>query len=279
MKKNCIWLTCALILSLSATASAWADSYTSAQTSINPAVGQGITNTPGCSFCQTTVSATSLISNSGGTGNASASAGFGALDAASSATSGVSSSSPFTSNSAFADAYFQDSFSVLSGSSGTGTFQIAFVSTGTTVSATGNGFAEIFLKMLVGNGSFLGALSSVYDVRDCEPPVPPFISCGGLTTNGLPTTVFNIDASNGDTIVLSGSVEASSYAYSDGSGASAVDPVSVFITAPAGFTYATASGATYSPTTSAVPEPGSLFLLSSGLACLGAWRRRMLNRI
>jgi hypothetical protein len=260
MKKNCVWLACALILS--ASVQAWPDSVTGVQTSVS-IPNANTTDSPPCSpNCPTMTSAMSLLVNSGGTGNASASAAFGTLDAASSIAGD---------GGADASATFRDSLSVLSGSSGTGTFQIAFVTTGTTVSAVGDADASVFLEMKVATDSFLTGLSGTFDVFDS--------STSGITTSGLPITVFNIDASDGETIMFFAEVFADSSSFSSGSAASAIDPVSVFITPPTGFSFTTSSGATYSPTPSSVPEPSSLLLLSAGLACLGACGRKMLIRM
>jgi len=263
MKKNYVWLTCAVILSLSAAVPAWPQSsFTDAQTDV--LVGNGNSTDSPCSpHCLTPISASSLLSNSGGTGNASASAGFGALDASASIASSSGSG-----GAADAATDFKDSFSVLSGSSDPGTFQITFVTTGFAVTTNGSASADVFLTMKVGNGSFLGALSSSYG---------EFVSPSGTTNIGLPTTVFNIDASDGDTIVIFASLDAQANA-SNGDAASAVDPVSVFITAPAGFTFTSASGTVYPSTPSSTPEPNSLLLLSSGLACLGTWGRKFFKR-
>src|ERR1700692_3603519 len=104
--------------------------YTYAQTSV--ALLTSTTDAPcpsGGFFSCSTANAASLISDSSGSGNATASASFGTLDAASSIAAG--------SGGGNADAFanFLDSFSVLSGS-GTGTFTITFVTSGTAVSAS-----------------------------------------------------------------------------------------------------------------------------------------------
>lgn len=263
MTKSYVWLTCAFILSLSAAVPAWPDSL-QVQTSVK--LPSGFTkDQPNCFPYLSTCTAMTVLSNLSGSGSGTASANFGFLDVASrNAPSGVGASGE-----ADATASFSDSFSVLSGN-GSGSFEIDFVTSGAAVSAdtaSGTATGAITLNMQVGSGTTV--LKSFYSIVDCA-------GCGGFSTIGLPTTIFTIDAEDGQTVFFSATVAADSY----GEGvASAVDPVNVFIKAPTGFTISTASGTDYSSTPNPTPEPGSLLLLSSALACLGAWRRKLLNRI
>ena len=127
-------------------------------------------------------------------------------------------------------------------------------------------FAEVQLFMSLQDLSNSSNKASATYVLDIEG--------GHFTSSGLPLNELSLDLPDGHAAELSLQLFLDTRA-SEGDNASASAPTSVFVSASNPYT--SASGTVYP--VSPVPEPGSLLLVGSGLAGLGAWGRKRLRRI
>jgi hypothetical protein len=220
--------------------------------------------------------ASSSQSDSSGSASASASASFGSLDASASATALL----PLFGAGASAQAGFTDFLTVLTGTpSGVNTFNIGFATSGASVSTGSFGHASTNVGMFAGNFAInyfaQGVLTNLIQVGYGLSQVDG----GAVTQSGLPLDLITIDVPDGGTIEFGATVTIDTFSATRGGTATATDPVTVFITAPAGVTFAISSGNPY-PTSAigvgGVPEPSTWAMMLLGFAGIGfmAYRRK-----
>jgi hypothetical protein len=206
-------------------------------------------------------------SKAAGSSSASAAASYGSVDGSASTSAG-----PGARGRANAEAFFTDELTFLNGTGTPTHLVVEFLTTGAGVSgATGSGdFAELQVFMSLEDTVDPHNTTSAEYILDIEG--------GTFTTFGLPDDVLSLDLPDGHGAILSLQIFLDAEAR-DGDVASVSDPSNVFVTASN--PYSAASGTVY-PTSpgSPVPEPGSLLLLSAGLAGLGvSWGRKARKRI
>jgi PEP-CTERM motif-containing protein len=195
-------------------------------------------------------------------GDASASASYGSVDGSVTANAGRGPNFS-TLGAATASALFSDYFSFLN-AAGTAThIEVGFSTNGASVSGASQGgdFAQLDVQMTLQDDAVTRNRAFAEYNLDIEG--------GSFTSFGLPLDVLSIDVPDGHQAHLTLRIDLEAR-VTDVDGASVFDPTSVYVLASAPYT--TDSGTVY-PTAfaTAVPEPGSLLLLSSGLA-LVAWR-------